>query len=474
MKSKILITTAVDYTNDVIHLGHAYEKVLADAIARFERAKRGVQNVYFMTGTDEHGNTNYQASLKKNISPMEHVTDVANKNKEQLDILNISYQRFIRTTDADHKKISAEFFTKAYAAGDIYKSSYEGLYCEGCESYKTITELVDEKCPLHISREIQKYEEENYFFRWSKYTLFLKDLIETNSLLIQPGGKRKEMLAFIEQGIDDIPVSRQKFKLPWGIEVPFDSEQVLYVWFDALINYYTEGSQKGFWDADTEITHFVGKDISRWHTLLWPAMLKSVGYELPSKVYVHGFINLEGQKISKSLGNVIRPTDLVEKYGVDAVRYYLLKHGPITEDSDISMPHLVEVYNSDLANGLGNTVARIAKLAENSGLEFAFSTAEPNIWDGPWAEPLQDCRVDFALQNIWKRLADLDKHINESTPWAITDRGQLETVLSYEIGELRIVAKLIEPFIPDTSKKIQEQFSGPLIKAAAGLFPRIN
>jgi methionyl-tRNA synthetase len=477
-KKKTLITTAIDYTNDVIHIGHAYQKVLADCIARYERLKKGSENVYFLTGTDEHGSTSEKAAALRNLTPLEHVTNISKRDQAQLDALNVSYNRFIRTTDEDHKKASVEFYTKALNNGDIYKGKYQGLYCEGCEAYKTLTELNEEgQCLLHPTREIQKIEEENYFFKWSKYAGFLKDLLKKPGFVL-PEGKRKEMLAFVENGLEDIPVTRPKYKVSWGIEAPNDPDHVIYVWFDALINYYTAGSETGFWDKNTKIIHILGKDNARWHVLLWPAMLKSAGLRLPDIVYVHGFINLDGEKISKSRGNVIRPSELVEQFGVDPVRYYFLKHGPIVEDVNISVDNLKEIYNSDLANGLGNTVARIAKLAERSGIAFEHKESFElknfgDLWRGDWAKPFEEFRVDLVLINIWQKLAALDKHINENAPWKIEDKSKLKEVLGYEVNEIRKIAKLVEPFIPDTSKKIQEQFGKAKISVETSLFPRL-
>jgi methionyl-tRNA synthetase len=286
-------------------------------------------------------------------------------------------------------------------------------------------------------------------------------------------GKREEALSFLERGLKDITFTRPKYKVSWGITAPNDDEQVIYVWPDALINYLTEGFQKGFWDEETQIIHFVGKDIARWHVLLWSAMLKSAGYRLPDMVYVHGFINLEGQKISKSLGNVVRPSELVKEYGVDAVRYYLLKYGPITEDSDLSRNHLKDIYNGELANGLGNSVARVAKLAENSGEAFPVKENNQEL-DEKIFEPMKEFRTDKILQNIWRELAKLDKHINENEPWAIEDKGKLKEVLSYEVAQVRKIAKQIEPFMPDTAEKIQKQFNREKIQAQKALFPRIK
>ena len=478
VKKKVFITTAIDYTNDVIHIGHAYQKTLADCLARGFRIEKGEENVFFTVGTDEFGTTNEKAALKRDVPPRQHVDEIAAKDRAELDALNVSYDRFIRTTDDDHQKVATAFFQKSYDNGDIYKDTYEGLYCEGCEAHKTLSELNESgQCLLHTTREIQKVTEENYFFRWSKYADFLKKLIESEELLVLPESKRNEMLAFIKNGIRDIPVTRPKHKVSWGIDCPVDDSQVIYVWFDALINYYTAGEPKGFWGDDTQIIHVLGKDNSRWHALLWPAMLKSVGYRLPDVVYVHSFINLNGEKISKSRGNVIRPTELVEKYGVDPVRYYFLKHGPIVDDVNISIEHFEEIYNADLANGLGNTVARIAKLAENSGLEFEWPKdgKDTLVWaNSLWVPQDLDFRVDLALAEVWKKLAELDSQINKDEPWGIKEKEQLKKVVTSEINAIRGIAMALYIFLPSTAEKILKQFKGPKIKAEKPLFPRIQ
>lgn len=479
MKDKVFITTAIDYTNDVIHIGHAYEKILADSVARFWRAKLGAGKVLITVGTDEHGTTNEKAAKAHGVGVKAYVAEISAKDRAELDSLQISYNRFIRTTDSDHVKVAKDFFKKSYDAGDIYKSTYQGLYCEGCEAYKTLSELDENgQCPNHKTRQIQKVEEENYFFKWSKYSDFLRELISSGTLRISPEGKKKEMLGFIDQGILDIPVTRPKYKVSWGIECPVDSEQVIYVWFDALINYYTEGSQKGFWDDETHIIHFVGKDIARWHTLLWPAMLKSAGLSLPNEVCVHSFLSLNGQKISKSLGNVILPSDLVKKYGVDAVRYYMLKHGPILDDSDISIKMLEEIYNADLANGLGNLVARVAKLCDKWELALEHKSTDKGVetndlWNGDWTKPIDDFRVDIILQNIWEQIKNVDKHINENEPWKIADPEKAKEVLTWEAGQVLEIGKKLAPFMSSTSKKMVEQFSVQPIKAVDPLFPRL-
>lgn len=473
MKNKVFITTAIDYTNDVIHIGHAYQKILADCIARFYREMLGRENVLFLTGTDEFGTTTEKAAKARNLDPKVHVDEISTKDRAQLDSLNVSYDRFIRTTDPDHQKVASGFFLKSHQNGDIYKGRYQGLYCEGCEAYKTLSELdTNNQCPLHPTRQIQQLEEENYFFKWSKYTDFLKDLITSGALKVVPEGKKKEMLGFLDQGILDIPITRPKYKVSWGIQCPIDPEQVIYVWFDALINYYTEGLPKGFWNKETNVIHVLGKDNARWHCLLWPAMLKSAGIEkLPNQVLVNSFLSFNGQKLSKSSGNVILPTDLVSKYGVDPVRYYLLRHGPLTDDADISFKALEEVYNADLANGLGNLVARVAKLVD----KWKVSITEPiNVdWSGEWTKPLTDFRVDLILQNIWNQIRQVDKHINENEPWKITDESKAQEVLAWEAEQVLEIGKKLAPFMPSTSQKIVDQFLAKPITSQTPLFPRL-
>jgi methionyl-tRNA synthetase len=473
VKKKILITTAIDYVNDVIHIGHAYQKILADCVARFERIRRGKENTFFVTGTDEYGQKVYNVAKKLGVDTKKFVDDISMKDQEQQDSLKISYDRFIRTTDEDHVKTASDFFKKVYDAGYIYKSTYKGLYCEGCEAYKTEKDLVEGKCPLHQNIEIQIVEDENYFFKFSEFRDFLKELYEKNIDFVLPNQRYKEMYSFIDN-LEDVPVTRRKENLPWGIQCPIDQDHVLWVWFDALVNYLTFGLQVNTWDKDTKIVHFLGKDNARMHALLWPCMLKAAGYELPDTVYVNAFLSLNGKKISKSLGNVISPKELVEKYGVDPVRYYFLRYGPIVEDADFSDSHFQIVYNADLANGLGNTVARLAKMAEKSAIEFNVKTTQNDILKPEFTQYFDIFRVDQAAQYIWSKLSDLDKHINENTPWAIEDEGKLKEVLEYEISSICEIAEMCRPFMPETSEKILQTFSGGLVKAPPSLFPRIQ
>ncbi|MGD0523395.1 MAG: methionine--tRNA ligase, partial [Candidatus Microgenomates bacterium] len=371
-------------------------------------------------------------------------------------------------------KTVAEFYLKVKASGDIYKGKYKGLYCVGCESFKNSSDLVDGKCPLHPNKEPEKIEEENYFFRWSKYRDFLVKHIKNNPDFIKPDSQRKNMLGFLKDGLDDLVITRPITRVSWGIPVPDDNNFVIYVWFDALINYISGAPD--FWPADV---HILGKDNTRWHALLWPAMLKSAGYELPKTIYSHGFVNINGQKISKSLGNVIRPTELVEKFSADAVRYYFLRHGPAIEDVDFSLEKLKGVYNADLANGLGNLVSRVAKLCQTNNFQFSISPTSPRLrgtgnfqLSTQIIEHLDKFEFDKAMGIIWAEITETDKKINIEKPWEIKD-GQISEILQNYVTAIRQIATDLQPFLPETARKILDQFGGKSVKSGQPLFPRL-
>ena len=462
MNKKFYITTASDYTNDVIHIGHAYQKILADCLARYHRIIG--DDTKFLTGTDENGQKVEKSARDKGIDPKKFVDDIAAQDKAEWDSLNISYDRFFRSTDSDHFEFAPKVYLKAKGAGDIYKGKYEGYYCEGCESYYDESDLIDKKCPFHPNKEVQFLSEENYFFKLSKYQDFLIKHIETHPEFVWPEKHRNEVLAFIKRGLKDFSVSRPN--KTWGIPVPDDPNHKIYVWYDALIYYLTYGIEENCWPATV---HVLGKDNQKFHAIYWPAMLKSAGYELPKTILVHDFFTLDGQKISKSLGNVVRPSEMVSKYGADGVRYFFLRNGPLTNDVDITWEKLKETYNADLANGLGNLVARVAKLAEKVGyfLEPRTYNLEPNI-----VKFLTDFRVDLALEKIWQKIKELDGLIDKNEPWKLDDE-KLKEFLDKIVPEISNLAFNLQPFIPETAEKILKQFSGKIVSQPS-LFPRIS
>lgn len=473
--NKFYITTAIDYVNDTIHLGHAFQKIAADVLARYYRIILGKDNVFFLTGTDEYGQKAEKAAKAARMSPLEFVRKISLSDKGQQDSLNISYDRFIETTDNDHAKVAQEIWERVNRNGDIYLGDYSGLYCEGCEAYYEESDLDNGKCPFHPNLEIKKITEKNYFFRWSKYKDFLIKHIKNNFDFIYPAHRANEMLEFAKS-IKDIPISRSNFT--WGVSIPNEKKQVMYVWFDALTNYLTGvGFLKDkklfekFWPADV---HILGKDNLRWHALLWPAMLKSAGIKLPKTILVNGFLNINGQKISKSIGNVIRPSEWVKKYGADAVRYYLLSQTVVTKDSDISEEKLRQVYNADLANGLGNLVARVAKLCETNDTKP--SSLHPSIFPSldttGYNEYLESFQFNAALENIWKEIKDLDVEINKIKPWSLEKEGANQFLTKFT-HQLRDIAFALKPFLPETSEEIENQFRGPKILSQKPLFPRI-
>ncbi|MCX6702556.1 MAG: methionine--tRNA ligase [Candidatus Wolfebacteria bacterium] len=422
MVNKFYITTAIDYINDTIHIGHAFQKLVADVLARYQRIKLGRENVFFLTGTDEYGQKAEKAAKEAKLLPKEFADKISDSDKKEQDSLNISYDRFIRTTDPDHTGVVQEIWRRIDKAGDIYLGEYTGLYCEGCEAYYTQEDLIDGHCPFHPTLQIKQIAEKNYFFKWSKYRDFLINHIKSNPKFIIPENRKNEMIEFAKK-IKDIPISRSNFK--WGIPVPNDPEQVIYVWFDALTNYLTgvnflEDSKKfnKFWPADI---HILGKDNARWHALLWPAMLNSAGIKLPKTILVNGFLSLNGQKISKSIGNVIRPSDWVNEFGVDAVRYYLIGHTNITEDSDISRDKLIMAYNSDLANGLGNLFERVLTIILDHGINIGTQreteiSKKAGVIQKQYDGYFNQYNPSEALRTIFTFMKDLDRYINDVKP----------------------------------------------------------
>ncbi len=471
MTDKFYITTTLPYVNAAPHVGFALEIVQADAIARYQRFLG--KEVVFNFGTDEHGQKIYQKALEQHKDPKIYCDEYAAKFDDLKRALNLSYTNFVRTTDEYHIKAAQEFWKKCLVGGDIYKKQYKIKYCVGCELEKTDSELVEGKCPLHPNQELEIIEEENYFFRFSKYQQALLDYYEGHPDFVVPGSRFNEIKTFVKSGLEDFSVSRLKSKMPWGIDVPGDPDQVMYVWFDALINYIStlgwpeDGERfRGFWPG----LQVAGKDNLRQQTAIWQAMLMSAGLPNSRQIFIHGFLTVNGQKISKSLGNAINPIELVKKYGADAVRYYLLAKVHPWEDSDFTAAKFEEALNADLANGLGNLVARIAKLAQNSEGNFAESKTES---DKEVAEEIGKFRFDYAMEKIWQKIKKLDQKVEEYKLWTLNGKELIEKLDEF-VPEVRQIAFDLQPFLPETAEKITRQFEGPKIKASAPLFPRIK
>ena len=475
-KKPYYITTAIAYTSRKPHIGNSYEIVLTDAIARYKRMLG--YDVFFQTGTDEHGQKIEMYAQAEGCTPKEYVDKVAGEIRAICDVLNTSYDYFIRTTDEKHEKVVQKIFKKLYEQDDIYKGSYEGLYCTPCESFWTESQLVDGKCP-DCGREVKPMKEEAYFLRLSKYQKQLEEYIESHPDFIYPESRKKEMLNnFIKPGLQDLCVSRTSFK--WGIPVDFDDKHVVYVWIDALSNYITsigydpDGSSdqyKKFWPADA---HIIGKDIVRFHTIYWPIMLMALGEPLPKQVYGHPWLLFGEDKMSKSRGNVIYADELVKMIGVDAVRYYLLSEMPFANDGSITYDTIVERFNSDLANTLGNLVNRTVAM---NNKYFGGVVQEPSV-----KEPIDDELAQFCLDTVKKvddainvfHMSDAveavinlakrcNKYIDETTPWVLAKsedtKPRLGTVLYNLLEGIRYIAVLLRPFMPDTNKAILEQIN---------------
>lgn len=473
-KGKFYITTAIAYTSRKPHIGNSYEIVLTDAIARYKRLQG--YDVFFLTGTDEHGQKIEEYAKEAGVSPKEYVDKVSGEIRGICDILNTTYDKFIRTTDDYHEKTVQKIFKKLYEQGDIYKSEYEGMYCTPCESFWTESQLVDGKCP-DCGREVKKAKEEAYFLRLSKYQKQLEDFIESHENFIYPEARKKEMLNnFIKPGLQDLCVSRTSFK--WGIPVDFDPKHVIYVWIDALSNYITalgydpdgSGEQyKKYWPADV---HIIGKDIVRFHTIYWPIMLMALGEPLPKQVYGHPWLLFGEDKMSKSRGNVIYADDLIKVFGVDAVRYYLLSEMPHASDGSITYETLIERYNSDLANTLGNLVNRTVAMqnkyfdgiVQNKSVLGEFDDDVKALALKTVAavdKNFSEYKISDAVESILVLARRLNKYIDETLPWALAKdeakMPRLGTVLYNLLEGIRYLAVLLSPFMPETSEKIFEQ-----------------
>jgi methionyl-tRNA synthetase len=538
---KFYITTTLPYVNADPHIGFAAEIIKADVIARWRRLNG--DEVFFNTGTDEHGQKIYNRAKAAGKEPKEYCDEYADRFKALKEALNLTYNSFIRTTDEHHIKAAQAFWKLCEASGDIYKKKYQIKYCVGCELEKTDSELVDGRCPLHPNADLELIDEENYFFKFSKYQPALLDLYENNPDFVKPSERYNEIKSFVERGLQDFSISRLKSKMSWGIPVPGDEEQVMYVWFDALINYISclgwpchcervnklgaeesadlclcnkdECNYKKYWPG----VQVCGKDNLRQQTAMWQAMLMSAGLPNSKQVLVFGFITANGQKMSKSLGNVVNPLELVNKYGVDATRYFLLKEIKPFTDSDFSIEKLKTLYNAELANGIGNLAARVATLLEKNGIEINLTPPQPSSYlrgggrstppqpssylrgggrstppqpssykeeggatqaplnrgdlYGEFSEKMEKYAFDEALEVLRRKVTECDVIITDKKPWKMEDKEEVKKVLEPLAQDILNIAYLLAPFMPSVSEKLVKQFSEGQIKKGESLFPRI-
>ena len=475
--SKVYISTAIDYANAEAHLGHALEKVQADVLARYYRSRD--REVFFLTGTDENSLGTIRAAKEKKIPVKTFVKEKSDHFRQLKESLDLSFDDFIRTTEKRHQEAVQKFWRKIKS--DIYQKKYSGLLCENCEAYYKKEEAPDGLCPIH-GKKLEEVEEQNYFFKLSRYQKQLKKIIESDELKIIPEARKNEVLGFIDQGLEDICISRSSERMQgWGIKVPGDDSQTIWCWLDALVNYisaldYAKDGQKfkNWWVNNPRKIHFIGKDIIKFHAVYWPAFLLSAGLPLPRMIFTHGWLTVDGQKMSKSRGTGVDPFKLSQEYGSDAVRYFLLREIPSTKDGDFSLAKFKERYNADLASGLGNLFSRVNKLAremkvkpELTGLETRQAIKEVQQ---EYVQAMAQYDFREALMSIWNLIAFCDQYIEQEEPWQ-GEEGAEEVVadLLFVLGR---IAGLLEPFLPQASQRMPSQLAGQ--KESSSLFPRLK
>jgi methionyl-tRNA synthetase len=475
-RKPLYLTTTLPYVNAIPHVGFALELVQADILVRYRKLLGG--EVFFNTGTDEHGQKIFQKAQEEGKEVQPYVDEYAAKFRALKGTLGLSDDlHFIRTTDAHHVAAAQEIWRRCEKAGDIYKKKYKGLYCVGDEMFLRDADLVNGRCPNHPNLVPQEIEEENYFFRLSKYQDALLAYLAQPHVIV-PEWRREEAINFVKHGLEDFSISREKARLSWGVPVPGDDNQVMYVWFDALTNYIstlgwpedTEGNFEKFW-ANGETLQLAGKDQVRFQSIMWQAMLMSAGVPTTQHVFYHGFITSGGQKMSKSLGNVIDPLALVQEYGTDAVRYFLARHVHPFEDSDVTPERLKEAYNADLANGIGNLASRIMQLAEKN-LDAPIARPEPKEFAQEYTDALRAYEFNRALEYVWSEIQRLDRKIVETEPFKVvkTDTEKGKAMIAELAAELYVVVRMLNPFMPETNAKLKEAILAN--KKPENLFPR--
>ena len=461
MPKAFYITTTLPYVNADPHIGFAMEITRADIIARFKRLQG--YEVFLNTGTDEHGQKVYEAAKNKGVEVQAYIDEYADKFKKLLPVLGVSKNHFIRTTDSHHEKAAQEFWRRVEKNGYIYKKNYKTKYCVGCELGKTESELVDDKCPIHPTLKLEIIEEENYFFKFSEFGEKLLNFYKKNPQIVVPDFRLNEMKEFIKRGLQDFSISRLKSKMAWGIAVPNNPDHVMYVWFDALVNYIStlgwpedEKTFDKFWKNGTPV-QYCGKDNTRFQSVVWQAMLMAADLSNSQTIVVNGFVNVGGQKMSKSLGNVVNPFDLVGEYGTDAVRYYLARELNPFEDSDYTPEKLKEAFNANLANGIGNLTSRIMKMAETNVPGFKIKE-DKVVFSKDFTEAMESYNLKNAMDIIWARISKLDEIIQKDAPFKLvkTNPERGKKIIADLVLELYVIAKYLEPFLPETALKIEE------------------